>query len=99
MVPSQMDNDSDEDCTQGGSNSAYLGFMPRFQTLSQLADGTGDRGKAILKKHFGAAEIELLEEQRKQKGVPPPTECSGMQSRPETSKKRVPIRIGKSCSP
>lgn len=99
MVPSQMDNDSDEDCTQGGSNSAYLGFMPRYETLSKLADGTGDRGKAILKKHFGAAEIELLAEARKQEGVPPPTECSGMQSQPKTSRKRVPIRIGKSSSP
>ena len=99
MVPSQMENDSDDDCTQGGSNDAYHGFMPMYERLTKLADGTGRQGKNILKQHFSAAEVALLEEARKQKGAPPVTECSGMQSLPETSTKRKSIRKTKACSP
>lgn len=99
MVPSQMDNDSDEDCTQRGSNAAYFGYMPMYERVTKLADGTGPRGRAILKQYLGAAEVELVKEARKQKGALPVTECRGMQSLPETSTKRKPIRKTKACSP
>lgn len=33
MVPSQMENDSDEECAKRGSDDAYHGYMPTYHTV------------------------------------------------------------------